>query len=63
MKKFGGEFCFIIMDRFIYIGIFIFFVVKRLIELFLLFFVNFILLNFILKMDFFYILFMGLLRL
>lgn len=63
MKKFGGEFCCFIIDRFIYIGIFIFFVVKRLIELFMLFFVNYMLLNFILKMDFFCILFMGLLRL
>lgn len=63
MKKFGGEFCCFIIDRFIYIGIFIFFVVKNLIELFMLFFVNYMLLNFILKMDFFCILFMGLLRL
>lgn len=42
MKKPGGEFCFIIMDRFIYTGIFIPSVVKRLIELFMLFSANFI---------------------
>lgn len=63
MKKPGGEFCFIIMDRFIYTGIFIPSVVKRLIELFMLFSANFIPLNLILKMDLFYTLFMGLSRL
>lgn len=63
MKKPGGEFCFIIMDRFIYTGIFIPSVVKKLIELFMLFSANFMPLNLILKMELFCTLFMGLLRL
>lgn len=63
MKKSGDEFCCFIIDRFIYTGIFIPSVVKRLIELFLLFSANFIPLNLILKMDLFYTLFMELSRL
>lgn len=60
MKKPGDEFCCFIIDRFIYTGIFIPSVVKRLIKLFMLFSANFIPLNLILKMDLFYTLFMGL---
>lgn len=63
MKKPGVEFCCFIIDRFIYTGIFIPSVVKKLIELFMLFSANFIPLNLILKMDLFCTLFMGLLRL
>lgn len=63
MKKPGVEFCCFIIDRFIYTGIFIPSVVKKLIELFMLFSANFMPLNLILKMDLFCTLFMGLLRL
>lgn len=63
MKKPGDEFCCFIIDRFIYTGIFIPSVVKKLIELFILFSANFMPLNLILKMVLFCTLFMGLLRL
>lgn len=63
MKKPGVEFCCFKIDRFIYTGIFIPSVVKKLIELFMLFSANFMPLNLILKMDLFCTLFMGLLRL
>lgn len=63
MKKPGVEFCCFIIDRFNYTGIFIPSVVKKLIELFMLFSANFMPLNLILKMDLFCTLFMGLLRL
>lgn len=53
MKKPGVEFCCFIIDRFIYTGIFIPSVVKKLIELFMLFSANFMPLNLILKMDLF----------